>query len=62
MSHLTEQQQTLISRWDAIFEGAGEAISWVEDVREDAPSLDSEADNLILELRRAKNLASALGQ
>lgn len=62
MSNLTDKQHQLGQGWDAVHAGAGQAIEWIEDVRNNAPRLDSEADNLILELHKARNLASSLGR
>lgn len=53
-------QETLQRRWLAAHAAAGQAIDWINDVRGSAPRLDSEADALILELRRARNLAHSL--
>lgn len=61
MSNLTDKQHQLGQGWGAVHAGAGQAIEWIEDVRNNAPRLDSEADNLILELHKARNLASSLG-
>lgn len=41
--------------------GAGEAIDWVRDVRKHARRLDNEADGLIEQLRRSRNLCRRLG-
>jgi hypothetical protein len=57
MSELTTQQKTLSAQWAAVHEGAGQALAWIEDVRGNAPRLDSEADGLNLRLHRARNQA-----
>lgn len=62
MSNLTAKQHQLGQGWKAVHAGAGQAIEWIESVRGNAPRLDSEADNLILELHKARNLASSLGR
>jgi hypothetical protein len=41
--------------------GAGQAIEWVRDVRKHARRLDNEADKLIEDLRRSRNLCRRLG-
>jgi hypothetical protein len=58
---MNNSPEGLTKRWSAIHRGAGEAIRWIGDVRRDAPSLDSEADDLILSLHRDRNMARRLG-
>ncbi|MCW4150331.1 putative virulence factor [Halomonas sp. 18H] len=57
---LTPEQQRLSAGWQAFHHGAGAAIEWIEEVRDGAPNLDSEADNLGLALYRSRNLAQSL--
>ena len=59
MSNINAEQLT--QRWASIRDAAGEAVSWVEKVRVNAPRLDNEADHLILRLRKARNMARRLG-
>ena len=58
MSTFNEKQ--LIAGWNAISDGAGKAIEWGQTVRENAPRLNTEADNLIYKLRRSRNIAKNL--
>lgn len=58
MSMNNEQQ--LINGWNAIYQNADNAINWINTVREHAPRLNTEADNLIYRLRRSKNIAKNL--
>lgn len=62
MSNLTPKQTELSTSWAAIHEGAGQALTWVREVRGSAPRLDSEADSFNLKLHRARNLARSLGR
>ena len=62
MNQLTTEQQRLSTGWQTFFQGAGGALKWIEAVRDSAPSLDSEADQLSLELYRARNLAQSLSR
>ena len=62
MNQLTPEQQRLSEGWQAFHRGAGEAVEWIDAVRNSAPSLDSEADQLSLELYRARNLAQSLSR
>ena len=59
MNNLSPEQLT--EHWRAIHRGAGEAVSWINEVRRNAPRLDNEADHLILKMRRIRNLARRLG-
>ncbi len=52
----------LTAKWQALRDGAGQAIEWIEDVRGNAPSVDSEAEGMVEKLRRTRNLAKRLGQ
>ncbi|WP_447927239.1 putative virulence factor [Vreelandella sp. EE27] len=60
MNQLTPEQTRLSGHWQSFYQGAGEALEWIESVRQSAPSLDSEADNLGLALYRSRNLAKSL--
>lgn len=62
MNQLTPEQQRLSAGWQAFHQGAGGALEWIEAVRDSAPSLDSEADQLSLEFYRARNLAQSLSR
>ncbi|GAA0579327.1 putative virulence factor [Halomonas salifodinae] len=62
MNQLTPEQQQLSAGWRAFHRGAGAALEWIEAVRDSAPSLDSEADQLSLEFYRARNLARSLSR
>ncbi|MEW6037394.1 MAG: putative virulence factor [Pseudomonadota bacterium] len=53
--------ESLSERCDAIFRGAGEALDWVAEVRNNAQRLDREGDGLIEKLRRSRNLCRRLG-
>lgn len=52
----------LSKRCQGLYDGAGGAIQWVNDVRGDAQRLDRDADGLIERLRRSRNLARRLAQ
>lgn len=58
---MTISPEKLAQSWAAIYDGSAEAIDWIDRVRPTAPRLDSEADDLILSLRRVRNTASRLG-
>lgn len=62
MNDLTPDQTQLSASWAAVYEGAGQALDWIEQTRGNAPRLDSEADNLNIRLHRARNLAQSLGR
>ncbi|MDD2769586.1 MAG: putative virulence factor [Methylococcus sp.] len=53
--------KALSERCDAIFRGAGDALDWVAEVRNNAQRLDREGDGLIEKLRRSRNLCRRLG-
>ena len=57
-----EKANALKNRWDAIYTGAGSALDWVQSVRQTAPRLDREADNILLGLYRARNQARSLAR
>ncbi|MGP9663220.1 putative virulence factor [Halomonas sp. AOP22-C1-8] len=57
---LTPEQKQLSEGWKSFYQGAGEALEWIDSVRQSAPSLDSEADTLGLALYRSRNLAKSL--
>jgi hypothetical protein len=54
--------ETLATRCQNLFAGAGDAITWVADVRESAQRLDRDADGLTERLRRSRNLARRLSK
>ncbi|MDA3979313.1 putative virulence factor [Gallibacterium sp. AGMB14963] len=58
MNNMTQQ---LAQSWQDVFNSSQSAIDWVEDVRPSVTRLNNEADSLILELRRLKNMAKRLG-
>ncbi|SMQ28420.1 hypothetical protein SAMN04488483_4297 [Pseudomonas helmanticensis] len=62
MNDLTPEQRQLSAQWAAVYEGAGQALDWIDQTRGNAPRLDSEADNLNIRLHRARNLAHSLGR
>ncbi len=53
--------EALAERCNSIIEGAGDAVAWVKEVRQGSQRLDREADRLIEELRRKRNLCRRLG-
>lgn len=53
--------EKLIQGWSTIHQESGQAIDWIGRVRGNARSVDSEADALILRLRRIRNEAKSLG-
>jgi hypothetical protein len=58
---MNNSPEQLTNSWSAIHSGAGEAIRWIGEVRHGAPRLDSEADDLILNLlRQVRNKARRL--
>ncbi len=50
----------IIQGWQGVECGAGEAIEWINAVRQDAPRLNTEADRLTINLRRSRNKARRL--
>ncbi|MDF7666629.1 virulence factor SrfC family protein [Orbaceae bacterium ESL0727] len=58
MNNLNQQ---LAESWQQVYQASAQAIDWVNHVRHDSKRLDSEADNLILDLRRLRNRAQRLG-
>lgn len=60
------QQDQLAKRlsesWQSVYQQSGQAIDWVRKTRQSAKRLDSEADHLILKLRRVRNQAASLQQ
>ncbi|ROP58174.1 hypothetical protein EDF81_3337 [Enterobacter sp. BIGb0383] len=60
MSKLNSGQ--IIQGWQGVEDGAGQAIDWIADVRQNAPRLHAEADRLTLNLRRSRNKARSLAQ
>lgn len=53
--------EKLPQSWKQVHTAAGQAIDWVNDVRHSSKRLESEADNLILDLRRLRNESRRLG-
>ncbi|WVD71475.1 virulence factor SrfC family protein [Orbus wheelerorum] len=53
--------EKLPKSWEQVYSTAAQAIDWVSDVRHSSKRLDSEADNLILDLRRLRNVSKRLG-
>lgn len=58
MKNLNEQ---LPKSWEQVYQASAKAIEWVDQTRHSSKRLDSEADNLILDLRRLRNSAKRLG-
>jgi hypothetical protein len=58
MKNLNEQ---LPKSWDQVYQASAKAIEWVNQTRHSSKRLNSEADNLILDLRRLRNSAKRLG-
>ncbi|APZ04636.1 type III secretion system effector [Kosakonia cowanii JCM 10956 = DSM 18146] len=50
----------IIQGWQGVERGAGEAIEWINAVRQNAPRLNTEADRLTINLRRSRNKARRL--
>ena len=59
---MSKTPEILTQRCRDLYQGAGQAIGWVNDVRGGAQRLDRDADGLIERLRRSRNLARRLGQ
>lgn len=59
---MSKTPEFLSQRCQSIHAGAGQAITWVNDVRGGAQRLDRDADGLIERLRRQRNLARRLAQ
>ncbi|MDY0270912.1 MAG: virulence factor SrfC family protein [Advenella sp.] len=57
---LTAQQQSLMTKWDAIHNGSAQALSWLHEARATVPSVDAEANALNIKFYRARNLAKNL--
>lgn len=53
---------TLVERCQQVYAGAGEAIEWVNEVRQESARLDRNSDGLIDKLRRVRNLSTRLGR
>ncbi len=51
----------LVESWDKLYQGAFEAIKWVENTRSSSQRLDNEAESLNLDLYRLRNQAKRLG-
>ena len=60
MSAVTDQQQSLQTQWSAVFEGAGQAIDWVEKVAEGASEVRGASEALTRKLYKARNVARSL--
>lgn len=58
----TQTGQDLIQLCRAMYDGCGEAIDWVAEVRRHSQRLDRESDSLTDKLRRVRNLATRLGR
>lgn len=61
MNDLNALQNDLRADWQSLYDGAGQAIDWVTHARTSSQRLDAQADSLLLELRRARNMARSLG-
>lgn len=60
MTHDSNLQNEIVDAWTNVYQGTSEALEWIERVRESAPRLDSEAEDLNLQFYRTKNLANSL--
>lgn len=58
---MTVSSEYLAQRADAISDGIGHAIGWITDVRPGVERLDRDADGLVEQLRRHRNLLRRLG-
>lgn len=59
MKNINEQ---LPKSWEHVYHASADAIEWVNQTRHSSKRLNSEADNLILDLRRLRNSAKRLGE
>ena len=57
---MTNDTKSLQDKCDAIFRGCADAIDWVGAVRGNSSSINKEAPDLIMTLRRKRNLARRL--
>ena len=62
MSNQTPEQIALTHGWNAVYDGAGQALEWVDKTRVTAPKLERDAYDLKLGLYQARNLARNLGR
>lgn len=53
--------QNVSQSWAQVYQAASQAINWVKDVRHSSKRLDNEADSLVLDLRRLRNVSKRLG-
>ena len=53
--------EKLSQSWAQVYDAAAQAIEWVKEVRPSSKRLDNEADSLVLDLRRLRNVAKRLG-
>lgn len=60
MTQLSKEQQDLSRAWNAIYEGSGQAVQWVEAVSEQSSEVAGVADDLLPRLYQARNLARSL--
>lgn len=60
MTALTPQQISLQSEWNSVFEGAGKAIDWVDQVAENAGEVRTVSEALTRKLYKARNVARSL--
>ena len=56
-----QRAEQLVAGWATIHQESGRAIDWINRVRGNARSVDSEADSLVYRLRRVRNQAKSLG-
>ncbi len=60
MSAVTDQQQSLHAQWNAVFEGSGQAIDWIEQVAEGASEVRGVSEALTRKFYKARNVARSL--
>ncbi|SES84109.1 putative virulence factor [Thorsellia anophelis] len=60
LKSISIEQQALVKNWVNLYEGSGQAIDWIKKVRKESKRVNGEADNLIIKLRRARNLSKSL--
>lgn len=60
LEKVSTEQQKIVESWKNLYTGSGDAIEWIKKVREGSKRVNSEADGLIIKLRRARNLSKSL--
>lgn len=59
---MNHRQHALVGRCESLAEAAGDAISWLAEVRGGSPKLDREADSITQRIRQARNLFKRLSR